>query len=99
VKLELVHPGETLKVPFRTLVLKCNLFADDPVLAVGRYSVRAAVSVDDFRLFVLALKDNEVEVTNGNFGGLSLLCDEFGFVSLSMTSVSLFRLLKTETSK
>jgi hypothetical protein len=31
--LELVHPRETLKVPLRTLVMKCNLFTDDPILA------------------------------------------------------------------
>jgi hypothetical protein len=79
---ELVHPQETLKVPVRTLVLKCNLFADNPVLAGAPYSVRAPVSVDDFRQFVLALEDKDVEVTNANFGALSLLCDEFRFFGL-----------------
>jgi hypothetical protein len=81
--LELVHPRETLKVPFRTLVLKCNLFSDDPALACAPYSVQAPVSVDDFRQFVLALEDKDVEMTNANFGGLSLLCDEFRFTPLS----------------
>jgi hypothetical protein len=81
--LELVHPREALKIPIQTLVLKCNLFADDPKLARTPYSVRAPVSVDDFRQFVLALEDQDVEVTNMNFGGLSLLCDEFRFAALS----------------
>jgi hypothetical protein len=45
--------------------------------------VRAPVSVEDFRQFVSALEDQDVEVTNANFGGLSLLSDEFRFESLS----------------
>jgi hypothetical protein len=81
--LELVHPRGTLKVPVRTLVMKCNLFADNPMLAGPPYSVRAPVSMEDFRQFVSALKDKDVEVTNRNFGGLSLLCDEFRFTALS----------------
>jgi hypothetical protein len=81
--LNLVHPRETLKVPVRTLMIKCNLFIDDPVLAAAPYSVRAPVSVDDFRQFVWALEGQNVEVTNANIGGLSLLCDEFRFEALS----------------
>jgi hypothetical protein len=81
--LDLVHPRDTLKVPVRTLVMKCNRFAEDPRLLCAPYTVRAPVSVDDFRQFVLALEDKDVEVTNANFVGLSLLCDDFGFVSLS----------------
>jgi hypothetical protein len=81
--LELVHPRETLKVLVRTLVMKCNLFADDPVLAGAPYIVRAPVSVDDFRQFVLALEDKAIEVTNVNFSRLSLLCNEFRFAALS----------------
>jgi hypothetical protein len=81
--LELVHRGETLKVPIRELMTKCNLFADDPSLVAAPYSVRAPVSIDDFRQFVSVLEDKAVEVTNANFGGLSLLCDEFRFESLS----------------
>jgi hypothetical protein len=45
--------------------------------------VRAPVSVAEFRLFVSALKSEDVVVTNANFSGLSLLCDEFRFESLS----------------
>jgi hypothetical protein len=82
-RVELVHPCETLKVPIRTLVLKCNLFADDLTLASAPDPVRSAVSVDDLRLFISTLDDKEYVVTNANFGGLSLLCDEFGCISLS----------------
>jgi hypothetical protein len=81
--LELVHPRTTLKVPIRRMVLKYNLFADDPMLARAPYSVRAPVSIHDFRQFVSALTDKDVEVTNRNFGGLSLLSDEFRFEALS----------------
>jgi hypothetical protein len=52
---DLVHAGETVKVPFHTLALKCNLFADDPALMSSPYSVRALPSVYDFRQFVLAI--------------------------------------------
>jgi hypothetical protein len=81
--LELVHPRETLKVLIWKLVRECRLFTDNLMLVGAPYSVRAPVSVDDFRLFVSALEDKPVEVTNSNFGGLSLLCDEFGFAALS----------------
>jgi hypothetical protein len=81
--LELVHPRKTLKVPIRTLVMKCKLFADDPMLAGAPYSVRAPVSVEDFCQFVSVLEDKNVEVTNANIGSFSLLCDEFRFTVLS----------------
>jgi hypothetical protein len=81
--IDLVHPRQALKVPSGILMRKCTLFRDNPALATSPYSVRAAVSVRDFRLFVFALEDKNVEVTRTNFHGLSLLCDEFGFVSLS----------------
>jgi hypothetical protein len=42
-----------------------------------------AFSVDDFRQFVSALEDKDVEMTNANFGDLSLLYDEFLFAALS----------------
>jgi hypothetical protein len=64
-------------------MMQCNLFADDPVLLCAPYKVRTPVSVDDFRQFVSALEDTDVEVTNANFRGLSLLCEEFRFAALS----------------
>jgi hypothetical protein len=41
------------------------------------------VSVDDFHQFGFGLEDKYVEVRNANFGGFSLLWDEFRFESLS----------------
>jgi hypothetical protein len=37
---DLVHLRETLKVPVRTLMLKCNLFSDDPALAGAPFEDR-----------------------------------------------------------
>jgi hypothetical protein len=80
---DLVHPHQILKVAGGVLTRKCTLFLDDPALAASPYSVRAPVSVADFCLFVSALEGKDVDVTNDNVRGLSLLCDEFGFQSLS----------------
>jgi hypothetical protein len=52
---------------------------DDSVFAASPHSVRAAVSVDDFRQFVFALEDTNVEVMNANFRCFSSLCDKVGF--------------------
>jgi hypothetical protein len=41
----------------------------------------ASVSIDELLLFILALEEKYVEVTNANVGSLSQLCDEFGFES------------------
>jgi hypothetical protein len=46
--------------------------------------------VADFRQFVSALEGDAVATTNKNIGGLSLLCDEFGFEELA-TKLSGFR--------
>jgi hypothetical protein len=63
--------------------MKCNPFTDSPLLAGAPCSVRAPVSIDDFSQFVSMLEDKDVEVTNANIDGLSLLCDEFRFTALS----------------
>jgi hypothetical protein len=47
------------------------------------------VSVDDFRPFVSSLEGKKIKITTENINGLSLLYDEFGFVSLS-AQLSLF---------
>jgi hypothetical protein len=46
--------------------------------------------VADFRQFVSALEGEAVAITRKNIGGLSLLCDEFGFEGLA-TPLSEFR--------
>jgi hypothetical protein len=53
------------------------------VLASTPDGVRSPVSVDNFHQFVSALEEKNVEVTNGNIDGLSMLCDEFCFFGLS----------------
>jgi hypothetical protein len=77
--LELVLRRETLKVPVWKLARECNPFGDDCLLLNAQYAVRAPLSVDDFRQFVLELEEKDVAVTNSNISGLSLLSDEFGF--------------------
>jgi hypothetical protein len=64
-------------------MMKCTLFTDDPALAGASSAVRSPVSVDDFHQFVWALENKDIEVTNVNVGGLSLMSDEFGFVGLT----------------
>jgi hypothetical protein len=88
--LMLIHPCKILTVSVPTLMLKCIIFTDDPVLTGVPYSVRAPVSVDDFRQFIFALEGKDTEVRNVNFGGLSVLCDEFRFNGLS-ESLSAFQ--------
>jgi hypothetical protein len=86
----LVHPLQTFTVQARLIVLKCDFFADNPVLAASPYVVRSLVSLTDIREFISAVEGNDVEITNDNFKGLSALCDEFGFGDLS-ASLSQFR--------
>jgi hypothetical protein len=80
----LVHPRETLKVSAGTLVPKCQVSADDPTLVAVLYWLKLSVSVADFRLFASALEGDAVDIANDNIGGLSLLCDEFGFEELAV---------------
>jgi hypothetical protein len=46
-------------------------------------AVSGPFSIDDFCQFVSALEDEQVQITNANFGSLCLLCDEFGFFGFS----------------
>jgi hypothetical protein len=82
-KFKLVHAWGTFGVPDQVRVLKCGLPTDDPAVAGAPDSVRAVVSVGDFRQLVLALEDKGMKVTNANLGGFSLLCDELCFAALS----------------
>jgi hypothetical protein len=79
----LVHPLESITLLCRTLVQKCDLFADDPALTVSPYSVKSEVPVSDFRDFVSAIEGLPFSITPSNFRGLSQLSTEFGFASLS----------------
>jgi hypothetical protein len=79
----LVHPHETFQVLARLLVLKCDLFTDDPTLASSPYTLKSRISLDDFREFVSALEGTTATITNNNFKGLSQLCEEFRFRDLA----------------
>jgi hypothetical protein len=81
---DLVHPRETVKVSTQALVLQSNVFADGSGLAAFPYALRSSVSVSDFRRFVSALEGNAVAIAIKNIGGLSLLCEEFGFGDLAV---------------
>jgi hypothetical protein len=79
----LVHPLQTFKVSARLIVLKCDLFTENPRLAASPYTVRSPVSLSDFQEFASALEGNLVKITNDNFKGLSALSEEFRFGDLA----------------
>jgi hypothetical protein len=83
-KVTLIHPQERVELLFRVLVRNSNLFADDPTLGASPYTLKSQVSLADFREFVAALKGQPVTITNGNFRGLSQLCEEFGSQDLAI---------------
>jgi hypothetical protein len=47
------------------------------------FEVHSAVSAGVFRLFRSTVEGEVIEIKNANIGGLSAVCDEFGFGSLS----------------
>jgi hypothetical protein len=79
----LVHPHETVQVLEKLLVLKCDLFRDDPAFITFPYNVKSQVSLPDFRDFISALEDKPVTINNDNFRGLSQLGNEFHFRDLT----------------
>jgi hypothetical protein len=56
----------------------------------SHYRVQSQVPVGVFRLFLEAVKGNDIQITNENVSGLSRLCEEFGLWSLS-SKLSVFR--------
>jgi hypothetical protein len=79
----LVHPLRTFQVQSRLIVRKCDLFADNPILAASPYTVQSHVSLTDFGEFVSLLEGNAATITNDNFKGLSALSNEFRFGDLA----------------
>jgi hypothetical protein len=51
--------------------MKCDLFKNNPGLAVAPYRVESGVSLSDFRDFVSALEDKLIDIKDRNFPGLS----------------------------
>jgi hypothetical protein len=86
----LVHPEEQVPVAATRLIEKCTLFKTNPALVGAPYAVKSAIPIRVFREFLSALEGEAVEVTNANFGGLSLLSTEFGFDGLT-AQLSAFR--------
>jgi hypothetical protein len=74
----LVHPGGAFVLFLRRLISRCDLFKN-PALVPSPYAVRSSVPFAIFEDFLAALRDREVDLTDANVDGLSLLCDEFGF--------------------
>jgi hypothetical protein len=81
---ELVHPQGSHQVSVVPLIMKCELFKNNPGLTIAPYRVKSQVSLEDFRDFVSALEDKVIKIKDRNFPGLSQLSEEFGFQALSM---------------
>jgi hypothetical protein len=78
----LVHPRQKVRVPAQHLLRQSQVFTDNRMLVSVPYSVTSPVSVAHFRLFISPLEDNAVIITEENFRGLWLLCEEFSFGAL-----------------
>jgi hypothetical protein len=89
-EVELRRARESFRIPAVVLRQTCTAFQANPLLP--HYCVTSDVSSDLLREFLSTLKGESIEVTPGNFGGISALCAEFGF-ELSSTS---YRLCKLE---
>jgi hypothetical protein len=83
----LVHGEAAFPVASQALKQACALFAAGAPLS--RYSVKSQVPVGHFRLFLEAVKGNDIQITNENVSSLSQLCKEFGFQRLA-SKVSAF---------
>jgi hypothetical protein len=86
----LVHPRESVPVPYRLLVEKSKLFRDSPMLGGSPNALKWPHSLEDFRAFVSAVEGTAVPITNSNFKGLLQLSEEFGFGDLGV-QLSQFR--------
>jgi hypothetical protein len=86
----ILHPRKTAEISCRNLVHKCDLFADNRGLITIPYQLKSDVSIETFNLFISALEDNVVQITNGNFHELSKLSEEFGFSEM-LANLSAFR--------
>jgi hypothetical protein len=78
----LVHRMEEKQIEAQRLIRKCGLFKRDEELFGFPYAIKATVALEVFHDFVSELEGNRVKVTNENFPGLSLLCEEFRYKHL-----------------
>jgi hypothetical protein len=80
---DLVHPEVICRIGVEPLLTKCRRFVANPQLSREPYRVQSAVRADAFQTFITALEGHVVDVTEGNYTGLLLLCEEFGFDGLT----------------
>jgi hypothetical protein len=84
----LVLGESTFPVASQALRQACGLFGGES--ALSHCHVQSRVPLSHFWLFFEPVQGNEIQMTNENVSGLSQLCDEFGFRSLS-SKLSAFR--------
>jgi hypothetical protein len=82
-RLDLVHPQGTCQVFIVSLIAKCNLFKNNPMLLEAPYHLPSSVPLAALRNFVSALEDNPLDINDSNITGVFQLCDEMGFASLA----------------
>jgi hypothetical protein len=79
----LVFNGEPTSISVLSLMAKCHLFQTKPELLSKPYRIESRVSSDSLRVFIGAIGGAAAEISDGNFGDLSQLCDEFKFIELA----------------
>jgi hypothetical protein len=84
----LVLGEEAFTVASEPLRLACDVFVAGGWPA--RYRVQARIPLDHRQSFLEAIKGKDIQITNENVSGLSQLCAQFGFGSLS-SKLSAFR--------
>jgi hypothetical protein len=80
-ELELIPQNESFPVSTRAACQVCDALAQD--LQMNQWPVQSQVSADVLQLVVSAIKEETIQLTNENIEGLSALCDEFQFGTLS----------------
>jgi hypothetical protein len=82
-EVDLVHPELTQCILAVPLITKCRQFIANPSLILAPSHITSATSFDAFQAFVETLEGHAAYVTDGNYTGLSRLCQEFGFEGLN----------------
>jgi hypothetical protein len=80
-ELEFILQGGHFPVKKLPGLQSCDALAHDP--QKNQLFVQSNVTADVLRLFISAVHGSAIELTNENIEGLSALCDEFRFGSLS----------------
>jgi hypothetical protein len=79
---DLVRPDVTNCISVELFVTKCKRFIANRELMKAPDCVQLTMSVDAFQAFASALEGKTVDITEGNYAGLSQLCDESCFADL-----------------